>query len=211
MAEPNDGFMEQLRLYHSMGCPDNVEGQPKYQRWLYRRSVQESLSVHRAPELGDVRFEDEHLQDGEGDLTTTDLRDGTPKIEDLELKCRKCRRLLAKGNFVAEHEPPDGKDVMACAHIFLHPLSWMKPVLGEGQLDGRLSCPNAKCGANVGKFAWQGMRCSCGGWVTPGFAVTRGKIDEAIVNRGRTTPSAQAGPGGGPIRLPPGRKGGGNL
>ena len=211
-AEPNDGFMEQLHLYHSMGCPDDVEAQPKYQRWLYRKSVQESLSVHRAPELGDVRFEDEHLQDGEGDLTATDLRDGTPKSQDLELKCRKCRRLLAKGNFIAEHEPPDGKDGKACAHVFLHALSWMKPVLAEGQLDGRLSCPNPKCGANIGKFAWQGMRCSCGGWVTPGFAVTRGKVDETVVTRRGSTTNGEAGPGGGAVRLPPGmRKGGGNL
>ena len=212
LAEPNDGFMEQLHLYYSMGCPDDVEDQPKYQRWLYRRSVQESLSVHRAPEVGDVRFEDEHLQDGEGDLTTTDLRDGTPKTQDVELKCRKCRRLLARGNFIADHEPPDGRDAKACAHVFLHPLSWMKPVLAEGQLDGRLSCPNAKCGANIGKFAWQGMRCSCSGWVTPGFAITRVKVDEAVAVRVGDTRAAETGPGGGAVRLPPGmRRGGGNL
>jgi dual specificity phosphatase 12 len=212
LAEPNKGFMEQLDLYHSMGCPDDVESQPKCQRWLYRRSVQESLSMHRAPEVGDVRFEDEHLQDGEGNLTTTNLRDGTPRSHDLQLKCRKCRRLLATGNFITDHEPPDGKDPKACAHVFLHPLSWMKPVLAEGQLDGRLSCPNTKCGANIGKFAWQGMRCSCGGWVTPGFAVTRGKIDEAVVSRGNGKTDTEAGPGGGAVRLPPGmRRGGGNL
>ena len=211
-AEPNDGFMEQVSLYHSMGCPDDVEAQPKYQRWLYKRSVQESLSMHRAPEVGDVRFKDEHLRDGEGNLTTTDLRDGLLKSRDVELKCRKCRRLLARGNFITDHEPPLGKDAKACAHIFLHPLSWMKPVLAEGQLDGRLSCPNAKCSTNIGKFAWQGMRCSCGGWVTPWFAITRGKVDEVIVNRGEDTTDAETGPGGAAIRLPPGlRRGSGNL
>lgn len=212
LAEPNDGFMEQLHLYHRMGCPEDIEAQPTYQRWLYKRSVQDSLSVHRAPEVGDVRFEDEHLQDEEGNLTTADLRLGTPKSQDLELKCRKCRRLLARGNFIAEHEPPDGKDAKACAHVFLHPLSWMKPVLAQGQLDGRLSCPNTKCSANIGKFAWQGMRCSCGGWVTPSFAVTRAKVDEAVVSRGQGATDAEAGPGGGALRLPPGmRRGGGNL
>jgi len=212
LAEPNDGFMEQLHLYHSMDCPDDVEAQPKYQRWLSKRSVQESLSVHRAPEVSDVRFEDEHLQDGESDLPTVDFRNGTPESHDIELKCRKCRRLLARGNFIADHEPPGGKDAKACAHVFLHPLSWMKPILAEGQLDGRLSCPNAKCGAHIGKFAWQGMRCSCGGWVTPGFAVTRGKVDEAVIRRREGITDVEAGPAGGAVRLPPGmRRDGGNL
>lgn len=207
-AEPNDGFMDQLRLYHSMGCPEDVHAQPQYQRWLYRRSVQESLSVQRAPEVGDVRFEDEHLHDGERDPTTTDLPDGTSKPQDVEIKCRKCRSLLARGNFRADHEPAEAKDAKACAHIFLHPLSWMKPVLAEGQLDGRLSCPNAKCGANIGKFAWQGMRCSCGGWVTPGFAVIRVKVDEAIARPGKGITDAKAEPGGGAVRLPPGMRSG---
>jgi len=206
LAEPNKGFMEQLQLYYSMGCPDDVEAHPQYQRWLSRRLVQESLSVQCAPEVGDVRFEDEHLQDGEGDLTTMDLREGTPKPQDLELKCRKCRRLLARGNFIVEHEPSDGKDAKACAHVFLHPLSWMKPVLTEGQLGGRLSCPNPKCGTNIGKFAWQGMRCSCGGWVTPAFAVTKGRVDEAVVSTREGTTNTEAGLGVAALRLPPGMK-----
>jgi dual specificity phosphatase 12 len=212
-ADPNGGFMEQLHLYHSMGCPDDIEAQPKYQRWLYTRSMQTSLSMHRAPEVGDVRFEDEHLHDGEGHLSTTDLRAGTPKPRHLEIKCRKCRHLLARGHFIADHEPPDGKDAKACAHVFLHPLSWMKPMLAEGQLDGRLSCPNTKCGANIGKFAWQGMRCSCGGWVTPSFAVTRAKVDEALARRGQGATNAEAGPSGGAVRLPPDmrRDPGGNV
>ena len=48
-------------------------------------------------------------------------------------------------------------------------------------MDGGLTCPNEKCGANIGKFAWQGLKCSCGGWVTPGFGVVRNKVDEVVV------------------------------
>jgi dual specificity phosphatase 12 len=80
----------------------------------------------------------------------------------------------------------------------LHPLSWMKTTLAQGTLDGRLTCPNARCGANIGKFAWQGLRCSCGGWVTPGFAVGRAKIDEVSVGK---RGGGQSG-GAGAIRLP---------
>jgi|SRR5579862_2229792 len=63
-----------------------------------------------------------------------------------------------------------------CSHYFLDPLSWMKAELEQGKLDGRLECP--KCGANVGKYAWQGMRCSCSEWIVPGISLARGKVDE---------------------------------
>lgn len=52
----------------------------------------------------------------------------------------------------------------------------MRPELEQGKLDGRLECP--KCKTNVGKYAWQGMQCSCGDWVVPGISLAKGKIDE---------------------------------
>lgn len=47
----------------------------------------------------------------------------------------------------------------------------------EAPLSGRLICPNPKCEANVGKFAWQGLRCSCGKWVVPAIGVARARVD----------------------------------
>ena len=81
----------------------------------------------------------------------------------------------------------------ACAHYFVDPLSWMRPELEQGKLDGRLECP--KCHANVGKYAWQGMQCSCGDWVVPGISLVKGKLDE-VKHR-------QAGSAGSAIRMPP--------
>jgi len=142
-----------------------------------------------------------------------------PSTPEIQVKCRKCRRLLAQSAFIIPHTPPGHRDPSVvsdepCAHVFLHPLSWMKPALAEGQLDGRLTCPNPRCGANVGKFAWQGLRCSCGGWVTPGFGVARSKVDEVRVDGGagvRGRGIDVAGPGA--VRLPPGMRKGmnGNL
>lgn len=80
LCEPNDGFMEQLNLYHEMGCPDEVADHPVYQRWLYRREVEESVACGRAPELKSVRFEDEQPQ-----------RPQEPAAQVVEIKCRKCR------------------------------------------------------------------------------------------------------------------------
>jgi hypothetical protein len=78
MAEPNDGFMAQLELYKEMGCPRDIDGHPKYQRWLYQREVDLALAVGMAPER--VRFEDEQRQDE---------TEGSGR--EVELRCRKCR------------------------------------------------------------------------------------------------------------------------
>ena len=65
-----------------------------------------------------------------------------------------------------------------CAHLFLDPLSWMRSELEQGKMEGRLECPNQKCKNNVGKYAWQGMKCSCGKWVVPAISLARGRVDE---------------------------------
>lgn len=173
--------------------------------------------------------------------------DGTDKAKSLahvsspssqvSIKCRKCRHVLATTPFIIDHKPPPHKDPSfdkassnktplppaQCAHIFLHPLSWMREVLSEAKMEGRLSCPNAKCNANIGKFAWTGLRCSCGGWVTPGFGLIRTKVDENV-SRGpqgalsvgtAASDSNQASTsltsGMSALRLPPNMKKNGNL
>jgi dual specificity phosphatase 12 len=52
----------------------------------------------------------------------------------------------------------------------------MRPELEQGKLDGRLECP--KCHTNVGKYAWQGMQCSCSEWIVPGISLSKSRIDE---------------------------------
>ena len=59
----------------------------------------------------------------------------------------------------------------------MDPLSWMRPELEQGKLEGRIECPN--CHSNVGKYAWQGMQCSCGDWMVPGISLSKSRIDEA--------------------------------
>ncbi|BDD56393.1 hypothetical protein MAP00_001852 [Monascus purpureus] len=241
LCEPNEGFMEQLSLYHQMGCPDDVINHPIYSRWLYRREVEESVACGRGPELNSVLFEDDQSR------RTAQTEDGP-----IEIKCRKCRRKLATTPFIIPHEPHHSRlqnpslnsTNTECAHIFLHPLTWMRPSLfpsgttaesepssGSGldnyssteiaPLSGRLICPNPACGSNIGKFAWAGMQCSCGKWVVPAMGVAKARID--IVDRSKTgaggpsrnrLPPAVMG-----IRLPPSMRGldmdaggrGGNL
>ncbi|KAK3670500.1 tyrosine protein phosphatase yvh1 [Recurvomyces mirabilis] len=178
LCEPNDGFWQQLELYHRIATPESVEDSPAYQRWLYQREIELSRACGQAPEAEKIRFEDEHAHEGAADF---------------ELRCRKCRRTLATSQYLTDHKTREGVAPVSCAHYFLDPLSWMRAELEQGKLDGRLEC--AKCKTNVGKYAWQGMQCSCGDWVVPGISLAKGKIDEV-----KSRPQTAAGLG---IRQPP--------
>lgn len=86
----------------------------------------------------------------------------------------------------------DGAEASADTTYGAHP--------DDAPLSGRLTCPNPICGSNVGKFAWQGLRCSCGGWVVPAIGLTKARVDIAQVNIAQ-------GPRANPaIRLPPGMR-----
>ncbi|KAI5299547.1 hypothetical protein KEM56_003158 [Ascosphaera pollenicola] len=95
LCEPNEGFMEQLELFHKMHCPIDVVGHPAYKRWSYEKAVELSVQCGRGPELEDVRFEDDECASAEND---TRENDGT------EIRCRKCRQRLATLPFIVSHE-----------------------------------------------------------------------------------------------------------
>jgi dual specificity phosphatase 12 len=81
IAEPNEGFMAQLELYKEMGCPRDIDAEPKYQKWLYQREVDLAVAARMAPDR--IRYEDEELQD-----------ETEESEREVELRCRKCRYVL---------------------------------------------------------------------------------------------------------------------
>lgn len=207
LCEPNPGFMAQLHLYHRMRCPNDIASHPQYQRWCWERARKESLQLGQPPGSEFIVFEDEVVGEeekdrggevegkGEGEKENKE-GEKTKMVE--EYRCRRCRTSLGNSHFRIPHTPPappprnhnNNKNTAAdtareCSHLFLSPLSWMRPTLSEGNLEGRLECPNGKCGQNVGKYAWQGMKCSCGEWVVPGISVGRGRVDVVGRKEGR--------------------------
>lgn len=234
LAEPNPGFMKQLALWWRMGCPADspgaVERRPAYQRWLYEKDVEESTRIGRAPGrlwFGDEEAEKEERQPpasddesggvGDGDGTDTAAVAGntageTLRGETIQLRCKMCRRVLAGSAFIVPHDPPAG-DVgrttataaAPCHHYFVEPLSWMRPVLEEGALEGRLVCPNTRCNALIGRYSWQGFKCTCRAWVCPAFSLQQSKVDRLAVNAAGSTAAGGANPYN--IRSPPGAKG----
>ncbi|KAI0422563.1 protein-tyrosine phosphatase-like protein [Xylaria grammica] len=195
-AEPNPGFMRQLELWWEIGCPADddgvVERHPIYQKWLYDGMLREARDMRMAPDAGQIRFEDEvRAQEKEQDDETVTRTNGK------EVRCKKCRRTLATPGFLLSHTPTGQAANSGCAHIFVDTLSWMRTALEDGALDGRLVCPNSKCSATVGRFAWQGLQCTCKQWVVPAFSLNRSRVDEV---------SSQP-VGSSAIRMPPGRNG----
>ncbi|KAK4175821.1 protein-tyrosine phosphatase-like protein [Triangularia setosa] len=203
IAEPNQGFMEQLEMWVEMGCPagsdDAVEKEVKYQRWLYKREVETAAAVGRAPDW--IRFEDEEAEKKE------EQEEGGA----FELRCKKCRRRLATEPFVVPHQGRGNKEKEGCPHYFVEALSWMRDTLELGELEGRLSCPHPKCGSSVGRYSWRGFKCSCGDWVAPAFSLQQSKVDKVTVMGG-----GKKGPAGASeiasrmaalgIRMPPGQR-----
>ncbi|KAL6862270.1 tyrosine protein phosphatase [Trichoderma novae-zelandiae] len=220
LAGPNTGFMAQLDLWWQMGCPadGDIETQPIYQRWLYQRAAKESLAVGQAP--SQLWFEDEAA------AQSSSPSPSAAPTADRKLRCKKCRRILVTGPFIVPHQPRasgsenesgngdgDGDDdngdnglpppppssKSLCQHIFVEPLSWMRAELEKGELSGRLSCPNPKCGAGVGRYDWKGFRCSCGARQDPAFSLQKARVDEELSRAA--------------LRMPPGRGSGskGNL
>ncbi len=188
--------MSQLLLYHSMLCPASLDDHPVYQRWLYKCEVKASGARKTAP--GNIHFRDKSgtadniiyqrwlHEDQSGDTNASTMSPPDQAPTSSSFRCRRCRNFLATSQYLIPHDPPPPPPSRSpsparslCAHLFLDPLSWMRTELEQGKLEGRLECPNSICGANVGKYAWQGMRCSCGKWVVPGISIARGKVDEA--------------------------------
>jgi len=67
-----------------------------------------------------------------------------------------------------------------CSGYFVEPMKWMEFFLEDGQLAGKILCPNKKCGAKLGNYDWAGVCCSCKEWVVPGFCIHRSKVDEIV-------------------------------
>ncbi|KAI0032407.1 hypothetical protein K488DRAFT_78503 [Vararia minispora EC-137] len=67
-----------------------------------------------------------------------------------------------------------------CSGYFVEPMEWMSFFLEDGQLAGKIICPNKKCGAKLGNYDWAGMCCGCKEWAVPGFCINRSKVDEIV-------------------------------
>ena len=227
-ASPNEGFLAQLSLWHTMGCKLNMADEAyrlysvaklarerEYNGYVNATAVQPDPGASDAAAAALVPF-----SGVDASAAPVGAPQGGGAEAGVKISCRKCRRLLARGANALPHQPGEGLDAFSwrrraktaraagesavsstCQNVFLQPLAWMRGV-EDGGVEGKLCCP--RCDVKVGHFNWSGCQCSCGAWVTPAFYVQSGKVDVMPYESGGG--GTTAGPGetlvAGGIRVP---------
>lgn len=155
---PNANFLRQLRVYFECNYQLDRSLRP-YRQWLFRRYGDFAVLNTRVP--SEVAYAE-----------TVRARAGQ-----LELRCKKCRFVLASSDYLVSHEPKDEDNYShtRCTHYFLEPIRWMQPELELGNLEGRFDCP--KCNSKIGSYKWQGLQCSCLQWVCPALSILQSRVD----------------------------------
>lgn len=200
-AEPNDGFKEQLKLYQEMECEVLLNNE-LYKQFLIDNSLRLDPTGASLRNLHFFKYMEQYEEDEPEIEEDFEIDDETALSEDpealSEMKCKRCRFLLAKKKHLEFHTPPDTSSRQSfftktapnsrriiskveasknCSHYFFRePVKWMRPELqSKGDLEGKFQCP--KCESKVGGYSWKGSRCSCGKWMIPAIHLQSAKVD----------------------------------
>ncbi|CAN6373975.1 unnamed protein product [Urochloa humidicola] len=188
LACPNDGFLDQLRLFEEMGFKVDTSS-PLYKKFRLKLLGQ---SYKFGEKIGSYMFEDDP---GLSPLPGSCQDPSKIEQHKTAYRCRKCRRIVAVEDNVISHVPGEGESCFDwnrrksgrsysnkeqdCSSVFIEPLKWMTPAVEEGALEGKLSCIH--CRARLGYFNWSGIQCNCGSWVTPAFQIGKSKVDISTI------------------------------
>ncbi|GAB2287510.1 hypothetical protein Dimus_021885 [Dionaea muscipula] len=186
-VSPNDGFIEQLKMFEDMGFKiDHVST-------IYKRFRMKILgdAYNRGEKVDSSQLGEDPALAERGLSSLVEASPDGDKNPTPAFRCKKCRRVVALKENVVDHIPGEGEtsfrwnkrrsgnpfhkpDEFECSSVFVEPLRWMTAV-NEGAVEGKLSC--AKCDARLGYFNWSGIQCSCGSWITPAFQIHKSKVD----------------------------------
>lgn len=188
---PNDGFLEQLKMFEDMGF--EVDHTSSIYKKFHLKILGEAYG--RGEKVDSSKFEaDPGLPASIPSFNfDTSTSQEAPDHENLGTiyRCKKCRRVVASEENVVTHFPGEGETCFRrknrssgrffdeylepeCSSIFVEPLQWMTTV-EEGAIEGKLSCIG--CQARLGYFNWSGIQCSCGTWVNPAFQLHKSRVD----------------------------------
>ncbi|KAL2480782.1 Protein-tyrosine-phosphatase [Abeliophyllum distichum] len=189
---PNDGFLDQLKMFEQMGFKVD-HASPIYKR--FRLKVLGD-SYHRGEQIDGSKFgADPGLPADKVSSEVETSLDKEVSTRTPVYRCKKCRRVVALQENVVDHVPGEGEscfewhkrrsgnpfskaDDDECSSIFVEPLRWMTTVQ-EGALEGKLLCVH--CESRLGYFNWSGIQCSCGSWITPAFQLHKSRVDISTI------------------------------
>ncbi|KAM0851976.1 hypothetical protein ACQ4PT_052049 [Festuca glaucescens] len=184
---PNDGFLDQLKLFEEMGFKVDTSS-PLYRRFRLKLLGQ---SYKIGEKIGNHVFEDDP---GVARQPNPSQELSNKETHKTGYRCKKCRRIIAAEDNVISHTPGEGNSSFEwqdkrkggrtynkeqdCSSLYVEPLKWMTPV-EDGALEGKLLCIH--CGARLGYFNWSGIQCNCGSWITPAFQISKSKVDISTI------------------------------
>lgn len=187
---PNDGFLEQLKMFEEMGFKVD-HASPIYKRFRLKVLGE---SYDRDGRIDNSKFGADPGLPTEGVSSEVGTAVDAGIVSSPAYRCKKCRRVVAVQDNVVDHVPGEGvasfeyhkrrsgnpfnKSDETCSSIFVEPLRWMTTV-EEGALEGKLLCAN--CEGRLGYFNWSGIQCSCGSWITPAFQLHKSRVDVSTV------------------------------
>ncbi|GMY19419.1 dual specificity protein phosphatase 12-like [Fagus crenata] len=171
---PNDGFLEQLKMFEEMDFKVD-HASPIYKR--FRLHVL-GESYHRNEKIESSKFgADPGLPievSSEVEAASNLGNNHTPAY-----RCKKCRRVVALQEHVIDHIPGEGETSFEWRKEKWQPLFISCHPVEEGAMEGKLTC--AHCEARLGNFNWSGIQCSCGSWITPAFQLHKSRVDISTV------------------------------
>ncbi|CAJ2671684.1 unnamed protein product [Trifolium pratense] len=147
---PNDGFLEQLKMFEEMGFKVD-HSSPVYKRFRLKTLGENHQSG--------LRIDSSKLGEDPGMPSETSSEvEGATKVENNRsptYRCKKCRRIVALQEHVIDHIPGEGETSFGwhkwrsgnpfnksneseCSSIFIEPLRWMKD--GKKTLNSLSKC-----------------------------------------------------------------------
>ncbi|XP_047332831.1 dual specificity protein phosphatase 12-like [Impatiens glandulifera] len=187
---PNDGFLDQLKMFEVMGFKVD------HSSIIYKRFRLKVLgdSYNRGEVIDSSKFAaDPGILLPKANVSApSEIESSSLSLVDRKFyRCKKCHRLVALQENALDHVPGEGENSFGwrrrrhachlskpeefeCSSIFVEPLRWMK-LVEEGALEGKLFCNN--CEGRLGCFNWSGIQCSCGSWIKPAFQLHKSKLD----------------------------------
>lgn len=135
---PNDGFLEQLKMFEEMGFKVN-RASPIYKRF-HLKVLGDSYN-HREG-IDTSKFGADPGLPTEEASSDVGISENSGRVSSRAYRCKKCRRVVALQENIVDHVPGEGKtsfgwhkrkgsnpfnkcDEVECSSIFVEPLRWM--------------------------------------------------------------------------------------
>ena len=133
------------------------QGRPQQQQ--QQQQQQSSLASRLPPQLAGLRVAMPH-RSMVHDLSNATHGSAIDDDDEAETPAasspQQSKQLLRGGPGAGGPASPPLLPSSVCTSYFTEPLSWMQNQLENGELSGRILCPNTKCGAKLGTFDWSG-------------------------------------------------------